>query len=206
MSAALRADLDRPLYLQLVDALRREIAGRRPGERIDSEPALAERFGVSRFTVTRAVEMLVDEGLIRRRQGLGSFVAPPPLRRQPSYLASFTEAVEAQGRVATHRLIAFGATEWREDLPYDPGDRLVEARPAAARRRHTDRAARLGAAGRSGQPHRPDAKARRGAEILALPPVRRSGPRRRARAWRRCARGRRFLRRRGFWSLATTPS
>jgi len=119
MSTALDAEIDRPLYLQLVDVLRREIAAKRPGERIDSEPALAERFGVSRFTVTRAVELLVDEGLIRRRQGIGSFVAPPPLRRQPSYLASFTEAVEAQGRLASHRLLAFEATDWREGLPYD---------------------------------------------------------------------------------------
>ena len=122
---ALHTEIDRPLYLQLVDILRREIAGKRPGERIDSEPALAERFGVSRFTVTRAVELLVDEGLIRRRQGLGSFVAPPPLRRRPSYLASFTQTVEAHGRLATHRLIAFEETEWREGLPYDRGEALI---------------------------------------------------------------------------------
>ena len=44
MPAALDAEIDRPLYLQIVDALRREIAGKRPGERIDSEPALAERL------------------------------------------------------------------------------------------------------------------------------------------------------------------
>ena len=125
MTAAPSADLDRPLYLQIVDVLRAEIVGRRAGERIDSEPALAERFGVSRFTVTRAVELLVDEGLIRRRQGLGSFVAPPPLRRQPSYLASFTQAVAAQGRLASHRLLAFGPTAWREGLPYGPGQKLV---------------------------------------------------------------------------------
>ncbi|MDE3175299.1 MAG: GntR family transcriptional regulator [Pseudomonadota bacterium] len=139
MSAALRTDVDRPLYLQLLDALRRDIAQKRPGERIDSEPVLAERFGVSRFTVTRAVEILVDEGLIHRRQGLGSFVAPPPLRRRPSYLASFTEAVESQGRASTQRLLAFGPQSWREDLPYPPEEplirfdrlRLVDAIPTA---------------------------------------------------------------------------
>ena len=125
MSLALNAERDRPLYLQLVDALRAEIAAKRAGERIDSEPALAERFGVSRFTVSRSIEVLVDEGLIRRRQGLGSFVAPPPLRRQPSYLSSFTDAVEAQGRVATHRLLGFGEAEGRSDLPYPPAQKLV---------------------------------------------------------------------------------
>jgi GntR family transcriptional regulator len=121
----LQAELDRPLYLQLADRLRQEVAGRPPGERIDSEAALAERFGVSRFTVTRAIEILVDEGLVRRKQGLGSFVAPPPLLRQPGYLASFSETVTAQGHVAAHRLIAFGDASWREGAPFEPGEKLV---------------------------------------------------------------------------------
>ena len=92
--------------------------------------------------MTRAIEILVDEGLIRRRQGLGTFVAPPSLRREPSYLSSFTEAVEAQGRRASHRLLRFGPVEWRESLPY-PEDaaligmdrlRLVDRVPTAIHR------------------------------------------------------------------------
>jgi len=129
----------RPLYRQLVDWLRADIARKAAGERIDSEPQLAERFGVSRFTVARAIEILVDEGLIRRRQGLGSFVAPPSLHRPASYLSSFTEAVEAQGLLASHRLLKFGPIEWLENLPY-PHDaaligmdrlRLVDREPTA---------------------------------------------------------------------------
>ncbi len=115
----------RPLYRQLVDWLRSDVARRAVGDRIDSEPQLAERFGVSRFTVTRAIEILVDEGLIRRRQGLGSFVAPPPLQRAPSYLSSFTEAVEAQGRKPSHRLMHFGPVAWRRGMPYPEGVALV---------------------------------------------------------------------------------
>jgi len=132
----------RPLYRQLVDWLRSDVARRPVGERIDSEPQLAEQFGVSRFTVTRAIEILVDEGLVRRRQGLGTFVAPPPLRRAPSYLSSFTEAVEAQGRRASHRLLHFGPVVWRRDLPYPEGAalvgldrlRLVDGEPTAIHR------------------------------------------------------------------------
>jgi GntR family transcriptional regulator len=122
---ALETTSDRPLYLQLVDWLREVVASKSAGERIDSEPKLAERFGVSRFTVTRAIEILVDEGLVSRRQGLGSFVAAPTLRRAPSYLLSFTEAVSAQGRTATHRLLGFGPAPWRESLPYEPETPLV---------------------------------------------------------------------------------
>jgi GntR family transcriptional regulator len=138
---------ERPLYRQLVEELRTEVAERAVGDRIDSEPKLAQRFGVSRFTVARAIEILVEEGLIRRRQGLGSFVAPPALVRAPSYLSSFTEAVEAQGRTASNRLLNFGPAEWREGLPY-PEDaelvfmerlRFVDGAPAAIHRSFIDK-------------------------------------------------------------------
>jgi GntR family transcriptional regulator len=138
---------ERPLYRQLVDELRADVAKRAVGDRIDSEPKLAQRFGVSRFTVTRAIEILVEEGLVRRRQGLGSFVAPPSLVRAASYLSSFTEAVEAQGRRASHRLLSFGSADWREGLPY-PQDaalismdrlRFVDGAPAAVHRSVIDK-------------------------------------------------------------------
>jgi len=115
----------RPLYMQLVDSLRAEIANKVPGDKIDSEPQLSKRFGISRFTVTRAVEILVDEGLINRRQGLGSFVAPPALKRAPSYLASFSEAISSAGRAASQRTLAFGPTPWRDDLPYRQDEPLI---------------------------------------------------------------------------------
>ena len=67
------ASADQPLYRQVIDNLRIDIANKTPGDRIDSEPQLSRRFGVSRFTITRAIEILVDEGLINRRQGLGTF-------------------------------------------------------------------------------------------------------------------------------------
>ncbi len=126
-SSALRFEdsSDRPLYRQLVDRLRFEIAGKAPGDRIDSEPQLTRRFRVSRFTVARAIEILVDEGLVNRRQGLGSFVAAPTLKRAPSYLLSFTEAVAAAGRSGSHRLLAFGPTPWRETLPYAEDEALI---------------------------------------------------------------------------------
>jgi GntR family transcriptional regulator len=116
--ARFRDASDRPLYSQVVESLRREIAGMAPGDRIDSETVLTKRFGVSRFTISRAIEILVDEGLVNRRQGLGSFVAPPALKRAPSYLSSFSEAVAAAGRAGSHRLLAFGEVPWNDSLPY----------------------------------------------------------------------------------------
>jgi GntR family transcriptional regulator len=116
---------DRPLYRQVIDSLRIEIAKKVAGDRIDSEPQLSRRFGVSRFTITRAIESLADEGLINRRQGLGTFVAAPQLKRASTYLASFSEAVSVARRANSHRVLAFGPTHWREGLPYSEDEPLI---------------------------------------------------------------------------------
>lgn len=113
------------LYQQIADGLRQHAAALGPGAKLPSEPQLARDWGVSRFTVAKAVEQLVNEGLITRRQGSGTFVAEAPLRRMPGYLLSFTEAVQAAGHVATHRLLAFRPTEWHDNLPYPRGTQLV---------------------------------------------------------------------------------
>ena len=65
------------LYQQIVDGLRREIAeGRLPaGTALPSFRGLAEDLLVSVITVKRAYEELEREGVIYRRQGLGTFVA-----------------------------------------------------------------------------------------------------------------------------------
>ena len=66
-----------PLYRQIVEGVRREISeGRlRPGEPLPSFRALAENLLVSLITVKRAYEELEREGIIYRKQGLGTFVS-----------------------------------------------------------------------------------------------------------------------------------
>src|SRR5882757_4924487 len=65
------------LYQQLVDAVKREIGAGRllPGSTLPSFRVLAEELLVSVITVKRAYEELEREGIIYRRQGLGTFVA-----------------------------------------------------------------------------------------------------------------------------------
>lgn len=67
---------DRPPYLQVNSVLRAEILTKKfePGTQLPSGPELAKRFGVARGTVTRAIDMLRDEGLIVTRKGSGSYV------------------------------------------------------------------------------------------------------------------------------------
>src|SRR5262245_12285387 len=65
------------LYQQIVDAIKREVAAGRlaPGSALPSFRALAEELLVSLITVKRAYEELEREGIIYRRQGLGTFVS-----------------------------------------------------------------------------------------------------------------------------------
>lgn len=73
----LSASAQGPLYLQIVNALKREVSeGRLPGgTALPSFRGLAEELLVSVITVKRAYEELEREGIIYRRQGLGTFVA-----------------------------------------------------------------------------------------------------------------------------------
>ena len=71
------------LYQQIVDRLKREISEGRltPGAALPSFRQLAEDLLVSVITVRRAYEELEREGIIYRRQGLGTFVADQGLDR-----------------------------------------------------------------------------------------------------------------------------
>ena len=66
-----------PLYQQIVDGLTREVSEGRlaPGSTLPSFRGLAEELLVSVITVKRAYEELERDGIIVRRQGLGTFVA-----------------------------------------------------------------------------------------------------------------------------------
>ncbi len=66
-----------PLYRQIRDFMLRSLESGewRPGQAIPSESRLATRFGVSQGTVRKAIDEMVDEHLLVRRQGKGTFVA-----------------------------------------------------------------------------------------------------------------------------------
>ncbi|MBB3664772.1 GntR family transcriptional regulator [Prauserella sediminis] len=68
-----------PLHQQVADTLRQEILGHDlpAGEALPSEAALCERFGVARSVVRQAVAGLAGDGLVIRRQGRPTIVAPP---------------------------------------------------------------------------------------------------------------------------------
>ena len=66
-----------PLYLQVADYIKQLIVERRwvPGEALPSEFRLAEEFNVSQGTVRKALNLLTDNKIVTRRQGVGTFVS-----------------------------------------------------------------------------------------------------------------------------------
>lgn len=88
-----------PLYTQIRKSLRDDIINKVlvPGQKIPSEDELASKFGVSRMTVRQGISDLLDEGILYRRHGVGTFVAQPHFDRDHSRLTSFIESARDEG-------------------------------------------------------------------------------------------------------------
>jgi len=82
--------------------------GLAPDAAIPSERELMVTHGVSRATVRRAVESLVAEGVLRRVQGKGTFVAPPRVQSH-LHLASFTQDMRRRGKEPATRVVRVGS-------------------------------------------------------------------------------------------------
>lgn len=130
------------LYRQIASRLEQEVRHRfAPGDGLPSETALAEQFGVNRHTLRRAVDELVEAGLLERRHGLGVFVLDTQLDYQINQATRFTENLASLGLMTDLRILRKqtlgaiagvaerldipegGAVHWLETL------RLVEGRP-----------------------------------------------------------------------------
>jgi GntR family transcriptional regulator len=95
------------LHEQLSGLLRTLVEGAGSESRIPSEEELVRTFQVSRTTVRRAIETLVDEGVLIRRQGRGTFLARPQVVQSLDQLRPFVDAFADDASVQA-RLINFG--------------------------------------------------------------------------------------------------
>jgi len=120
-----------PLYQQLYEILRGNIVrGDWPvGRMLPTEPELIGRYGVSRTTVRQVLDLLVNEGLIYRQQGRGTFVAEPTLEQGLVRITSFTEDMRQRGFLPETRVMFTGRlpapVEVAEKLSIAPGEELV---------------------------------------------------------------------------------
>jgi GntR family transcriptional regulator len=86
-----------PLYVQVRETLRSESRQLPPDTLIPTEQELGGRFGVSRITIRKAVDDLVNDGCLVRKQGRGTFTTRPKLIHELSSITSWTEQLRALG-------------------------------------------------------------------------------------------------------------
>ena len=95
-----------PLWVRLATGLEGAVASGAlaPGARLENEIALSERLGVSRPTVRRAIQELVDKGLLVRRRGIGTQVVHGSVARQIELTSLFDDLASA-GKVPGTRVL-----------------------------------------------------------------------------------------------------
>lgn len=115
-----------PLYRRVSDQLMAAVSDGRlkPGEALAGEHALCEQFGVSRITVRRALDDLVQRGVLERRRGVGTFVSEG---NRGAWLAKLTGVLEDVLTPSDHVIVG-------EHMAEPPADVLGFARlPAGTR-------------------------------------------------------------------------
>lgn len=120
-----------PLYVRIAEELEAAVlrGEHEPGERLPSGHELADRYGVNRHTVERAIDQLQSKGLVYRVRGHGAYVSPGRLEYRIADTMSFTDSVERLGLdnsqkvIGIRRVGAYG--RMTEELGVPPGDTVV---------------------------------------------------------------------------------
>lgn len=97
---------DEPAYRRIQEEIRRKIVASqfKPGTIVPSERELARIHRVNLMTARHALTELARDGIVERRHGAGTFVAPP--RVQFNKLLGYTEQMASQGLAAQSRIKA----------------------------------------------------------------------------------------------------
>jgi GntR family transcriptional regulator len=105
--------MNRPVHICIRDDLRLRITAGEwgAGERLPSETELAAWYGVARMTMRQAVGALAAEGVLVRRQGLGTFAAAPAPTLRSGYLQSYSEEARGQGHSVSTSLLKAGTEQ-----------------------------------------------------------------------------------------------
>ena len=121
---------DKPLYLQLQQRIREAVKSGvlNYGDAIPAEREIASAVKVSRVTVRRAIDDLVDEGLLTQRQGAGTFVSDR-VEQPLNFLKSFSEVMAERGKVPgtrwLDRALGVATDEEQESLGLKADEEVV---------------------------------------------------------------------------------
>lgn len=107
-----------PIYYQIMEQLKNQIKSGdlQPDMPLPSEREYAQQFGISRMTVRQALSNLVNEGLLYRLKGRGTFVSKPKMEQALQGLTSFTEDMKSRGMTPGSRLIDYQLIDSTEEL------------------------------------------------------------------------------------------
>jgi GntR family transcriptional regulator len=94
-----------PRYFEIEQSLRERTAALQPHSALPSEAQLCDEFGVSRMTARAAVQRLVQDGLVYRVPGRGTFVAASRANRTAGHILSFSDEMRRKGRTPGSRMI-----------------------------------------------------------------------------------------------------
>ena len=120
-----------PLYEQVKEAIKQKIERKewKENTRVPSETELMKMYEVSRVTIRNALALLVEEGYLEKKQGIGTFVSKPRIKKIIFHRSSFTQSCEQEGlRPSTQVLkkeTIEGKSAYRKCLQIDPDDKLV---------------------------------------------------------------------------------
>lgn len=116
--STLSQESDIPLYSQLVSIVKRNISAGTltTGDLLPSESELCRTFDISRSTVRQAIGALENEGLVVRKQGRGTYVAEPKVRRKTEMVYSFTSEMSSMGLTPSSKLIEFDIIDPTPDI------------------------------------------------------------------------------------------
>ena len=128
--APLQSDSPEPLWQQAARAIEREIAARKlaAGGRLPPERELLERLEISRVTLRRALQSLVDSGVLVSSHGRGWYVASEAHQEFPQALESFSETAARLGLAPSSEVLraeeAAATLDEAELLSVAPGSKL----------------------------------------------------------------------------------
>lgn len=120
-----------PVYIQIHNELRKSIEDGKwkVGSKIPAERELATQFGVSRMTLRQAIQTLVDEGVLERRVGSGTFVASSKVQEKMAGVTSFTDLMQAAGKKPSSKTVSYHLTipseSEIEKLKLDEGQQVL---------------------------------------------------------------------------------
>lgn len=131
MVTVIRSDYPEPLWIQAATLIHNQIddGTLRAGSRLPPERELCQRLGISRVTLRKALNQLVEAGVLNASHGRGWYVAKKAARREwPNTLESFSETAERMGLEAKSQVlraeVAPASFDEAEELSIAPGTGL----------------------------------------------------------------------------------